>query len=210
MRIPALIRTSAATCLGAALAACGSGSTPPTSPSPPPVVEIDYTRTPLELSSDRYLLQVSGADASYDGSTRPCSPLGVPSVGKWVTTFLWFARDGDAWIGRSRPPYRSTLTMRLRRVGSSILGVMVDGSVDGYAADEFDPVMGTLNLVFDVEPGGRVEGTLSPTAAGGIGTGRLSGSLHGALSFAGGASEVATCTSVQFYLEPRPAGPPFD
>ena len=27
---------------------------------------------------------------------------------------------------------------------------------------------------------------------------------------AGGAFEVATCTSVQFYLEPRPADPPFD
>jgi hypothetical protein len=198
--------------LGALVIACGSPAPGPTSPSPPPSTDAvpDYTRTPLEFSSDRYLLYVSGGDVAYDGVERPCTPLGVPSVGKWVTTFLWFTRDGETWVGRSRPPYASTLTIRLHRVDSTILGVKVEGTADGYAADEFDPVLGKLNLVFDVERPAMLEGVLSPAAAGGLVPGRLSGSMHGHFAFAGGHFEVATCTSVQFYLEPKPPGPPFD
>ena len=196
--------------LMAALAGCGSGDTPPTTPSPPPAVDVDYTRTPLEFAPDRYLIQIDGGDLTFDGASRPCSPLGVPSLGKSLNTFLWFTRDGDEWIGRSRPPHVSTLTMRVRRVSSSILGIVTEGSVDGYAADEPDPVAGKLNLIFDVEQAGRLEGTMSPAIGGGMASGRMSGILRGHFSFAGGAFEVATCTSVQFYLEPRPAGPPFD
>ena len=196
--------------LCAAIAACGSGDRPPTAPSPPPSAEIDFTRTPLELTAERYLLQLSGSDATYDGTSRPCTPLGVPSNGKWVTTFLWFTREGDEWVGRSRPPYVSTLTVRVRRVSSSILGVAVDGTIDGSAVDEFDPVMGKLELGFNVEQDGRLEGTLTPTAAGSAVPARMAGSLRGHFSFANFAREVATCTAVQFYLEPRPPGPPFD
>lgn len=196
--------------LGAATAACSSEEPPPTSPSPPPAVDLDYTRTPLALTSERHLLQLNGPDLSPDLARQECTPLGLPSVGKWLTTFLWFEREGDEWVGRSRPPYVSTLTMRLRRVSSSILGVAVEGNIEGSASDEFDPVMGKLDLVFDVEQDGRLEGTLSPAAAGGAVPSRLGGWLRGHFSFAGSAREVATCTSVQFYLEPRPPGPPFD
>ena len=194
--------------LSMTLTACGSTDRPPTAPSPPSAIEVDHTRTPLELSSDPYLLQLNGFDATYDGTSRPCTPLGVPSNGKSVTTFLWFIRDGDEWVGRPRPPYASTLAMRVRRTGSSILGVAFEGTIDGSAADEFDPVMGKIDLVFNVEQDGEVEGVATPAAAGGRFPSRLAGTLRGHFSFANAAREVATCTSAQFYLEPRVSGLP--
>jgi hypothetical protein len=195
-------RTLAGAFLWLTLAGCGSDTPPPTAPSSPPAADIDYTRTPLELTSGRYRLQVNGFDSTYDGTSRPCTPLGVPSTGKALTTALWFTRDGDEWVGRPRSPPASTLTMRLRRVGSSIMGVAFEGTIEGSAADEIDPVMGKLDLVFNVEQDGRLDGMATPTALDSVVPARLAGTLHGHFSFANSAREVATCTSAQFYLEP--------
>jgi hypothetical protein len=195
-------RTLAGACLLLTLSGCGSATPPPTAPSSPPAADIDYTRTPLELASGPYRLQVNGFDVTYDGTSRPCTPLGIPSTGKALTTALWFTRESDDWVGRPRPPVASTLTMRLRRVGSSIMGVTFEGTIEGSAADEHDPAMGKLDLVFNVEQDGRLQGTATPTAANSIVPARLAGTLRGHFSFANSAHEVATCTSAQFYLEP--------
>ena len=111
---------------------CGGGASPPTAPTPP-ALDLSRTDTPLALSAERYLLQLIGNDLSDDPALPACSPIVVPRGGKFVTTFLWFQWEGDELVGRSRPPYAATLEIRLRRVSSSILGVVVDGTVTGAA-----------------------------------------------------------------------------
>ncbi|MFI5076934.1 MAG: hypothetical protein ACHQRO_06305, partial [Vicinamibacteria bacterium] len=122
-----------ACCLGSTWG-CDGGASRPTAPTPP-AIDLSRTDTPLELSAERYLLQLIGNDLSDDPALPPCSPILVPRGGKFVTTFLWFRWEGDELVGRSRPPYAASLEIRLRRVSSSILGVVVNGTVTGAAPD---------------------------------------------------------------------------
>ena len=46
--------------------------------------------------------------------------------------------QGDELVGRSRPPYAATVELRIRRVGSSVLGVDVTGTVTGAVPDQYD------------------------------------------------------------------------
>ena len=194
------------TCL---VAACDDGR-PPTAPSPLPSLQPDWTDLPLEIGDERYSLEIMGADVVGDPSLPPCSPPNTPPGGKTVNTFVWFARDGDELVGRSRPPYGATIEMRLRRVGSSILGVTVAGTVTGSVVDEYDRFLGKRNAVFNAYSPVSLEGTAAPRAAMDRRGSALGGLLRGQIGFNDNAGWASFCTSVRFYLEPAPPGGPHD
>jgi hypothetical protein len=187
---------------------CGSGTSPPTAPTPP-AIDLSRTDTPLELSSERYLLQLIGNDLSDDPALPACSPILVPRGGKLVTTFLWFGWEGDELVGRSRPPYAATLEIRLRRVSSSILGVAVGGTVTGAAPDEYDRILGRRDTTFSAEGGSvALSGLVSPRIRDDALGPTLSGWMRGPIAFRDAAGAVSLCTNAQYYLEPaRPGGP---
>jgi hypothetical protein len=183
---------------------------PPTAPSPPVLVQPDPSTMPLELSDQRYLLQISGGDLTGDPTYAPCSPILVPRAGKWVTTFLWFAWEDDELVGRSRAPYRSTLILRLRRISSSVLGVAVTGRVTGSAEDEYDYIQGKRDTTFTADADVMLNGTVAPHATGFLDGARLGGQFSGATSFSDSTGAVSRCTNVQYYMEVRRPGGPDD
>jgi hypothetical protein len=191
-------------CLAGSVA-CG-GAAQPTAPSPPAAIEPDWANAPLELSPERYLLQLSGGDLTGDPTYPPCSPVLVPRAGKWVTTFLWFAWEGSELVGRPRPPYRSTLELRLRRVSGTELGVVIAGSVRGSAHDEYDFIQGERDSIFNVDGEVTVSGTIAPHAAGFVDGARLGGRFQGPTSFTDSTGALSQCTNVQYYLEVRRPG----
>jgi hypothetical protein len=194
-------------CLAAAWG-CHDQAGPPTAPSPP---AIDLTRadTPLVLSKERYLLQLIGNDLSDDPALPACSPILVPRGGKFITTFLWFEQQGDEWVGRSRHPYAATLQLRVRRVSSSILGVVVSGTVTGTAPDEYDLLMGQRDTTFSAEDTAvTLTGLVSPRIRDDALGPTLSGWMRGSIAFRDSWGEVSLCSNAQYYLEPaRPGGP---
>ena len=196
-----------ACCLGSTWG-CDGGANPPTAPTPP-AIDLSRTDTPLELSAERYLLQLIGNDLSDDPALPPCSPILVPRGGKFVTTFLWFRWEGDELVGRSRPPYAASLEIRLRRVSSSILGVVVSGTVTGAAPDEYDRIMGQRDTTFSAEGGSvALSGLVGPRIRDDALGPNLGGWMRGPIAFRDAAGAVSLCTNAQFYLEPaRPGGP---
>ena len=187
---------------------CHEQASPPTAPTPP-VIDLSRTDTPLELSTERYLLQLIGNDLSDDPTLPACSPILVPRGGKFVTTFLWFEWQGDDLVGRSRPPYAATLEIRLRRVSSSIGGVVVNGTVTGVAPDEYDILMGQRDTAFSADGGAvTLSGLVSPRIRGDALGPTLSGWMRGAIAFRDTRGAVSFCSNAQYYLEPaRPGGP---
>jgi hypothetical protein len=194
--------------LGAA--GCGGSDPPPTAPTPLPSIDLERRDTPLALSPDRYLLQLQAGDLSDDPAAPPCDTLGLPRAGKTLTTWLWFAWEGDELVGRSRPPYNSTLEMRLRRVSSSLLGVAVAGTLTGHARDEYDPVLGALDLTFNVQEPAAVEGLVTPAIRGDVIAPRLGGRARGHFDFGDSHHDFSLCTTVWYYLEVHPPGVPGD
>jgi hypothetical protein len=188
----------------AMVAACRQDA--PTAPSPLPVVEPDRTNTPLEWSAERYYLEIMGGDLSGDPLLPPCSPFLLPAGGKSVNTFLWFEWEGDELVGRSRPPYRATIEMRLRRVSSSLLGIAITGTVTGSVPDEYDRVLGRRDAVFNVDGPVTMEGTVPPRAALDRRGPVLGGLLRGPSSFNDSRGLPAFCTNVRYFLEPAPPG----
>jgi hypothetical protein len=196
-------------CLVAA-SACDGNRRAPTAPTVAlPTIDLSRTDTPLALSSERYLLQLIGNDLSDDPALPPCSPILVPRGGKMVTTFLWFAWEGDELVGRSRPPYAASLEIRLRRVSSSILGVVVAGTVTGAAPDEYDRVLGQRDTTFMAEAGPlTLSGLVAPRFRDDAPGPFLSGWMRGPIAFTDSLGWVSHCTNAQYYLEPsRPGGP---
>lgn len=193
----------------AATAGCDRGVRQPTAPSSPPVIDLSRTDTPLELSTERYLLQLIGNDLSDDPSLPPCNPIVVPRGGKFVTTFVWFRWEGDELVGRSQPPYAATLEIRLRRLSSSIVGVVVGGTVTGTVPDEYDRIMGKRDTTFSAEGRGlTLSGLVSPRIRDDALGPTLSGWMRGPIAFRDTAGAVSLCTNAQYYLEPaRPGGP---
>lgn len=189
---------------------CGGGEPAPTAPTVLPAIDLERRDTALALSPDRYLLQLQAGDLSDDPATPPCDTLGLPRAGKTLTTWLWFAPEGDEIVGRSRPPYNSSLEMRLRRVRSSLLGVEVAGTLTGHARDEYDPLLGALDLTFNVEEPAAVEGLVSPAVGGGAIPPRVGGRIRGHFSFGDSHHDFSLCTTVWYYLEVRPPGGPGD
>jgi hypothetical protein len=188
------------------IAAACDRTAPPTAPSPLPAVEPDRTTTPLEWSPERYYLEITGGDLSGDPALPPCSPFLLPPGGKSVNTFLWFEWDGPELVGRSRPPYRATVEMRLRRVSSSFLGVVIAGTVTGSVPDEYDRVLGRRDAVFNVDGAVTMEGTVPPRAALDSRGPVLGGLLRGPSSFNDSRGATSFCTNVRYYLEPAPPG----
>ena len=205
-------RRLAGLALAALLAAngCGGGEPAPTAPTPPPVIDLERRDAPLALSADRYLLQLLAGDLSDDPAAPPCDTLGLPRAGKTLTTWLWFAWEGDELVGRSRPPYNSSLEMRLHRVGSSLLGVTVAGTLTGHARDEYDPLLGKLDLTFNVEEPAAVEGLVTPSTRSDTIPPRVGGRVRGHFSFGDSHHDFSLCTTVWYYLEVRPPGGPGD
>jgi hypothetical protein len=205
---PRPLRTVLAWCCLILATACDDGGRQMVAPTAPSPVDPSRTDTPLELSSERYHLQIIGNDLSDDPALPPCAPILVPRGGKFVTTFLWFRWDGDELVGRSRAPYAATLEMRLRRVSSSILGVAVTGTVSGAVPDEYDRVMGRRDTTFAVD--GDVvtlTGTVSPRIRDDVFGPTLSGWMRGPLAFRD-AGTVSRCSNAYFHLDPaRPGGP---
>lgn len=189
---------------------CGGGQPVPTAPTVLPTIDLDRRDAPLVLSSDRYLLQVLAGDLSDDPETPPCDTIGLPRAGKVLTTWLWFAWEGDELVGRSRPPYNSSLEMRLHRVGSSLLGVTVAGTLTGHARDEYDPLLGKLDLTFNVEEPAAVEGVVTPSSRSDPIPPRVGGRVRGHFSFGDSHHDFSLCTTVWYYLEVRPPGGPGD
>jgi hypothetical protein len=188
---------------------CDGGANQPTAPSSLPVIDLSRTDTPLELSTERYLLQLIGNDLSDDPSLPPCSPMFVPRAGKFVTTFVWFRWEGNELVGRSQPPYAATLEIRLRRVSSSIVGVVVEGTVTGAVPDEYDRIMGQRDTIFSAEGNGvTLSGLVTPRIRDDALGPALSGWMRGPIAFRDNAGAVSLCTNAQYYLEPaRPGGP---
>jgi hypothetical protein len=194
-------------CLASAAGCGGGGSSPPTAPTPP-AIDLSRTDTPLELSRERYLLQLIGNDLSDDPALPACSPIAVPRGGKFVTTFLWFEPEGDELVGRSRPPYAASLEVRLRRVSSSIVGVVVAGTVTGAAPDEYDRILGQRDTTFSAESGVAISGLVSPRIRDDALGPTVSGWMRGPIAFRDALGAVSQCTNAQYYLEPaRPGGP---
>ena len=196
-------------CCLVATAACNDGGHQAVVPTAPSPVDLSRTDTPLELSSERYHLQIIGNDLSDDPALPPCSPILVPRGGKFVTTFLWFHWEGDELVGRSRPPYAATLEMRLRRVSSSLLGVAVAGSVSGTVPDEYDRAMGRRDTTFSVEGAPiTLTGTVSPRIRDDVFGPTLSGWMRGSIAFRDTSGAVSHCTNAYYHLDPaRPGGP---
>ncbi len=188
-----------------ALAGCGSGQAP-TAPSPPPVIDLDRTNTPLEWSAERYYLEIIGGDLSDDPSLPPCDPILVPRGGKIVNTFMWFAWEGEELVGRSRPPYRATVEMRLRRVSSSTLGVAITGTVTGTVPDEYDRAWGQRDSIFNVDGPMTMHGVVPPRAALDQRGPVLGGLLRGSSSFIDSRGAISFCTNVRYFLQPAPPG----
>jgi hypothetical protein len=188
-----------------AIAAC-RGNEAPTAPSPPPIVEVDRTNTPLEWSDERYFLEITGGDLSGDPDLPPCSPFLLPPGGKFVNTFLWFQWEGSELVGRPRPPSRATVEMRMRRVSSSIAGLAIAGTVTGSVPDEYDRVWGLRDAVFNVDGPVTMEGTVPPRAALDQRGPVLGGLLRGPSSFNDTRGATSFCTNVRYVLEPAPPG----
>jgi len=188
-----------------ALAGC-RGEQGPTAPTPPvpAIQEVDRTNTPLEWSAERYFLEITGGDLSGDPSLPPCSPLLLPPGGKFVNTFLWFEWIGDDLVGRSRPPYRANVEIRLRRASSSSLGVAVTGTVTGSVPDEYDRAWGQRDSVFNVDGVVTIEGTVPPRAALDTRGPVLGGLLRGPSSFNDSRGAMSFCSSVRYFLQPAP------
>jgi len=187
---------------------CDGRGKAPTAPTPQ-ILDLSRTDTPLQLSTERYLLQLIGNDLSDDPTLPACSPILVPRGGKFVTTFLWFEPQGDELVGRSRPPYAATLEIRLRRVSSSIVGVVVSGTVTGAAPDEYDLLMGQRDTTFSVEGAGvALSGLVSPRIRDDAMGPTLGGWMRGPIAFRDTRGAVSHCSNAQYYLEPaRPGGP---
>jgi hypothetical protein len=198
-------RAVAAAALLPALAAC-RGSDSPTTPSSPPVVDLDRTNTPLEWSDERYFLEISGGDLSGDPNLPPCSPFLWPPGGKFVNTFVWFHWEGSELVGRPRPPSRATVEVRMRRVSSSVLGVAITGTVTGSVPDEYDRVWGLRDSVFNVDGPVTMEGTVPPRAALDQRGPVLGGLLRGPSSFNDSHTLTSFCTNVRYILQPAPPG----
>jgi hypothetical protein len=208
LRHRALPAALVACCLMTA-AACGDGGRQGMAPTAPSPVDLSRTDTPLELSSERYLIQIIGNDLSDDPGLPPCAPILVPQGGKFVTSFLWFHWEGDELVGRSRPPYAATLEMRLRRVSSSLLGVAVAGTVSGAVPDEYDRVMGKRDTTFVVDGGVlTLTGTVSPRIRDDAFGPTLSGWVRGPIAFRDASGAVSRCSNAYYHLDPaRPDGP---
>lgn len=178
----------------------------PTAPSPPPAIEPDRTSTPLQWSSERYYLEITGGDMTGDPSLPPCSPPSVPPGGKSVNTFVWFDWEGADLVGRSRPPYGATIEIRMRRVSSSPLGVAITGTVTGAVVDEYDRILGQRNSVFNAYAPLIMEGTVPPRAATDTRGPVLGGLLRGQSGFNDSQGRSSFCSNVRYYLEPAPPG----
>ena len=195
-----------ACCLGST-ASCGGRDSAPTAPTVP-AIDLSRTDTPLYLSTERYLLQLIGNDLSDDPALPPCRPILVPRGGKFVTTFLWFQWEGEELVGRSRPPYAATAVIRLRRVSSSIGGVIVDGTVTGTVPDEYDRIMGQRDTTFSADGAVTLSGLVTPRIRDDALGPTLSGWMRGPIAFRDSAGAASFCSNAQYYLEPaRPGGP---
>jgi hypothetical protein len=193
-------------CLGPT-ASCGGRGSAPTAPTVP-AIDLSRTDTPLYLSTERYLLQLIGNDVSDDPALPPCSPILVPRGGKFITTFLWFQWEGEELVGRSRPPYAATAVIRLRRVSSSIGGVIVDGTVTGTVPDEYDRIMGQRDTTFSADGAVTLSGLVTPRIRDDALGPTLSGWMRGPIAFRDSAGAASFCSNAQYYLEPaRPGGP---
>jgi hypothetical protein len=188
-----------------ALAACSDRATP-TAPSSPPAIEPDRTTTPLEWSTERYYLEITGGDMTGDPTLPPCSPPSVPAGGKSVNSFVWFVWEGDELVGRSRAPYAATVELRMRRTGASVLGVTIAGTVTGGVPDEYDRILGKRNAVFNAYAPLTMEGTVPPRAARDTRGPVLGGLLRGQSAFNDTEGRSSFCTNVRYYLEPAPPG----
>jgi hypothetical protein len=202
-------RAALAWCCLVPAGACSDGGRDAPAPTAPSSIDLSRTDTPLELSSERYHLQLIGNDLSDDPAFPACSPILVPRGGKFVTTFLWFRWEGDELVGRSQPPYAASLEIRLRRVSSSILGVAVDGTVTGAAPDEYDRFMGKRDTTFAIGADRVIlTGTVSPRIRGDVIGPMLGGWLRGPIVFRDASGATSRCTNAHYYLEPaRPGGP---
>ena len=135
--------------------------------------------------TERYLLQLIGNDVSDDPALPPCSPILVPRGGKFITTFLWFQWEGEELVGQSRPPYAATAVIRLRRVSSSIGGVIVDGTVTGTVPDEVNRIMGQRDTTFSADGAVTLSGLVTPRIRDDVLGPTLSGWMRGNRSRSG-------------------------
>jgi hypothetical protein len=178
----------------------------PTEPSPP---DVDPPMAaPLRISAERYFLQVSASDLTSN-NTPWCQPIAVPSAGKFLSTFIWFERHGEEYIGRSRVPYRSTLEVRIRRIDAANGVATVRGTVTGAAHDEYDRLLGRRDLLITIASGESATFT-------GVATQQrespivpppeISGTIEGSITFSDSTGAVSRCPTAAFYFQVAPPG----
>jgi hypothetical protein len=171
-----------------AITDCGGA----TAPSPEP--------SRLNLRAGPQLISFLAFAVSGDPQFPPCTPIAVPAGGTSISTRVMLEQSGSEWIARSSPPAAGSLELRLHASGVSTLqGEVVEGTVRGFATDlgqqSREPVDVTMRIggqtgaaVLD----GYVERSLF------LASGRISGSI----SFSDSQNAAATCTAVQWLMQP--------
>jgi hypothetical protein len=158
----------------------------------------------IGLTSGEKVLTISAADLGTDPAhPRPCVASRTFVGGKFVSTRIILAPQGDAWVARSIAPADGDLVVTLRSAGASSGRRLVTGTFSGYAvsvrATPASPPSGA-RIVFDSLSAQTIDG-------GGDSTGDFaSGNITGGVTFIDATGNVAKCDWVQWTMQPLPPG----
>lgn len=154
----------------------------------------------LGLRPGRQVLTLAGFSLSSDPRYPPCTPLGVPRDGPSVDTLVNLAREGDGWVARSVDGM-GDIEIRLREVGQTASGIMVQGSGRGSALEANihnlpRDVRARMNGANESEAA-QVEGaTASPVSV------FVGGRIAGTIRFSDSQGATATCSAIQWTMQP--------
>lgn len=175
-----------------AIAGCGHGTSPSPSPS--------QASNRLNLQAGPQLISFLAFGTSRDPQFLPCTPIAVPAGGTSVATRVMLEQSGSEWIARSSPPSAGTLEIRLRGSGvSGLQGEGVEGTVRGVAVDLGQQFREPVDVTI------RVGGPTGAAALDGYVERALllaSGRISGSISFSDSQNATATCTAVQWLMQP--------
>lgn len=171
------------------MTACGSSSTPKSTPSAP------TPTSPEIFTTASYALTISGFDIVADPSYRPCTPLASPPEGKSVTVFGSVRKEATGgWLFEST----SGVSLRFTREAA---GRAASGAISGQGRDQPTGVYPVRDLQVritgDTSPWATVDGEV--LASGG---GVLMSRVTGQSVFSNSRGATGTCPTVQAFLRP--------
>jgi hypothetical protein len=182
--------------LAAVVAIAGCGSATSSSPTP------SSTQAPsrLNLRAGPQLISFLAFASSRDPQFPPCTPVAVPAGGTSVATRVMLEQSGSEWIARSSPASAGALELRLRASGVSTLqGEAVEGTVRGFATDLGQEARAPVDVTMkigDQSGAAVVDGYVERTLF------LASGRIDGSISFSDSQNATATCTAVQWLMQP--------